>query len=211
MHGFSFYFNLAFEFVKIFSSVKFLVIIGGNEMVLRNIYLPFCWSFVIMSQNSRLGEEPWTSLIWRQLGVTAPVNRQYCSTTHSSDPGGAEVNIPCQIKERSQKWGKEKTRNNRFSERIGNYYRGHHHCYDKYLHLHDQDEKWVHFFFLINFMSSFSRKVSIAAILVKDTFVLLVLDSPIMSVLCSSKECFSKKIKWKLKRSTLLPMGIFSP
>lgn len=108
MHGFSFYFNLAFEFVKIFSSVKFLVIIGGNEMVLRNIYLPFCWSFVIMSQNSRSGEEPWTSLIWRQLGVTAPVNRQYCSTTHSSCRSRrGEVNIPCQIKERSQKWGRK--------------------------------------------------------------------------------------------------------
>ena len=144
-------------------------------MVLRNIYQPFCWSFVIMPQNSRLGEELWTSLIWRQLGVTAPVNRQYCSTTHSSDPGGGGVNISCQIKERSQKWGKEKTRNNRFSERIGNYYTGHQRCHDKYLHLHDQD------------------------------------DSPIMSVLCSSKECFSKKIKWKLKRSILLPMGIFSP
>lgn len=120
---------------------------GGMKMVLRNIYLPFCWSFVIMPQNSRLGEEPWTSPIWRQLGSTAPVNTQYCSTTHSSDPGGVGVNIPCQIKERSQKWGKVKTRNNRFSERIGNYYRGHQRCHDKYLHLHDQDEKWVHFFF----------------------------------------------------------------
>ena len=31
MYGFSFYVNLAFEFVKIFSSVKFLVIIGGGN------------------------------------------------------------------------------------------------------------------------------------------------------------------------------------
>ena len=75
----------------------------------------------------------------------APVNRQYCATTHSSDEGGGVV-IPCQIKERSQKWGKEKSRDNKFTERISSDCRGHQCCHYKFLHLHHQDEKWVNFF-----------------------------------------------------------------
>lgn len=62
-------------------------------------------------------------------------------------------------------------------------------------HLYQQEMETKLIFFPYELYRLISLGKSAAAVLDTDTSVLLVLDSPIMFVLCSSKEHFSKKMK----------------
>jgi hypothetical protein len=107
-----------------------------------------------------------------------------------------QSNIPCwypdYIKGRHQGCREERAdrRAGRWAEELGPSRAG------KVFHLHQQEMKSELIFFPYELYKLISLGKWAAAVLDTDTSVLLVLDSPIMLVLCSSKEHFSKKMKW---------------